>query len=48
MATYTVTQTVEYIAKGIEADSEDEAREIYLQDQDMYYSTVVEENIELA
>ena len=46
MAAYTITQTVEYIARGIVADSEDEARAIYLQDQDSYYSSVVEESIE--
>ena len=47
MAKYSVKQTVEYWAEGIEAESEDEARDIYLQDQDSYYYQVVTEDIEL-
>ena len=46
MARWNITQTVEYIAEGIEADTEEEAREIYLKDQDMYYSAVESEDIE--
>lgn len=45
MATWTVRQTVEYWAEGIEADTEDEAREAYLQDQEMHYHGVVSETI---
>lgn len=49
MAKWTVKQTVEYWAEGIEAETEDEARELYLQDQDSYYhgvesETIVQEN----
>mgnify|MGYP000317624916 CR=1 FL=1 len=47
MARWTVRQTVEYWAEGIEADSEDEARAIYLKDQDSYYVGVDEETIEM-
>ena len=46
MPRFTITQTVEYCAEAIEADSEDEAREIYLKDQDSYYVGVDEETIE--
>lgn len=46
MATYQVRQTVEYWAEGIEAESEAEALQIYLQDQDSYYYQVVSESIE--
>jgi hypothetical protein len=45
MALWTVKQTVEYWAEGIEADSEEEARTVYLQDQDMYYHGVDSEEI---
>lgn len=49
MAKWTVKQTVEYWAEGIEAETEDEARELYLQDQEMHYhgvesETIVQEN----
>lgn len=47
MAKWTVKQTVEYWAEGIEAETEEEAREIYLQDQDSYYYGVESETIEL-
>ena len=47
MATYSVKQVVEYWAEGIEAESEDEARSIYLQDQDNYYYQVVSEEIDI-
>lgn len=46
MATYQVRQTVEYWAENIEAESEAEALQIYLQDQDSYYYQVVSESIE--
>jgi len=46
MATWTIKQTVEYWAEGIEADTEEEAFKIYLDDQDSYYYGVVEESIE--
>lgn len=46
MAKWEVKQTVEYWAEGIEADTEEEAREIYLADQDSYYYQVVDETIE--
>lgn len=46
MAKWNITQTVEYYAEGIEADTADEARELYLKDQDMYYSSVDSETIE--
>jgi hypothetical protein len=46
MATWTVKQTVEYWAEGIEAESEAEALSVYLQDQDSYYFGVVDESIE--
>jgi hypothetical protein len=46
MAKWTISQTVEYRAEGIEADTEDEARDLYLKDQDMYYVAVESETIE--
>ena len=46
MTRYTITQTVEYCAEGIEAESPEEARDIYLKDQDTYYVGVDEETIE--
>ena len=46
MARWNITQTVEYIAEGIEADTKEEARDLYLKDQDMYYSAVESERIE--
>lgn len=45
MAKWTVKQTVEYWAEGIEAETEDEARELYLQDQEMHYHGVESETI---
>jgi hypothetical protein len=45
MPKYTIRQTVDYYAEDIEAESEDEAREIYLKDQDSYYDGVVSEDI---
>jgi hypothetical protein len=45
MPKYTIRQTVDYYAEDIEAESEDEARNIYLQDQDSYYDGVVSEDI---
>lgn len=47
MATYEIRQTVEYWAEGIEAESEAEALQIYLQDQDSYYYQVVSESIQV-
>lgn len=46
MPKFNIRQTVEYYAEGIEAESEDEARDIYLKDQDTYYVGVDEEEIE--
>jgi hypothetical protein len=43
---YTITQTVEYCAEAIEANSEEEALSIYLKDQDSYYVAVDSETIE--
>jgi hypothetical protein len=43
---YTITQTVEYCAEAIEANSEEEALTIYLKDQDSYYVAVDSETIE--
>lgn len=45
MAKWTIKQTVEYWAEGIEADTEEEAREIYLRDQDSYYYSLYSEDI---
>jgi len=45
MAKWTVKQTVDYWAEGIEADTEEEALKIYLKDQDTYYDGVVSEEI---
>jgi hypothetical protein len=45
MAKWTIKQTVEYWAEGIEADTEEEAMEIYLQDQDSYYYATQSEKI---
>lgn len=47
MPTYNIRQTVEYWAEGIQAKSEDEAVQLYLQDQDNYYYQVVTEDIEV-
>jgi hypothetical protein len=44
MATYTIKQRVDYYAE-IEADSEEEAMKIYLDDQDAYYDGVWSETI---
>ena len=46
MPKYIVEQQVNYYAE-IEADSEEEARDLYLKDQDTYYESVEEESIEL-
>jgi hypothetical protein len=46
MPKFNIRQVVEYIAEGIEAENEDEARELYLKDQDMYYVAVESEDIE--
>ena len=48
MATYDIRQTVEYWAEGIEAESEAEALQTYLQDQDSYYYQVVSEQIDVT
>ena len=45
MATWTIKQRVDYHAEGIEADTEEEAMAIYLQDQDSYYDGVWSETI---
>jgi hypothetical protein len=45
MAKWSVKQTVEYWAEGIEAETEEEARTIYLKDQDSYYFGVKSEEI---
>ena len=45
MPKYTIEQQVNYYAE-IEADSEEQARELYLKDQDMYYESVESESIE--
>jgi len=46
MATWTIKQRVDYFAEGIEAETEEEAMAIYLQDQDSYYDGVWSESIE--
>ena len=46
MPKYIVEQQVNYYAE-IEADSEEEARDLYLKHQDTYYESVEEESIEL-
>jgi hypothetical protein len=46
MAKYSIKQTVDYWAEGIEADSPEEAFKIYLEDQDSYYYGTVSEEIE--
>jgi hypothetical protein len=46
MAKYSIKQTVDYWAEGIEADSAEEAFKIYLEDQDSYYYGTVSEEIE--
>jgi hypothetical protein len=46
MPKYSVKQTVDYWAEGIEADSPEEALEVYLEDQDSYYNGVVSEEVE--
>jgi hypothetical protein len=46
MAKYTIREVVEYWAEGIEADSEEEAHKLYLQDQDSYYYGVVSSTTE--
>lgn len=46
MAKWDIRQTVDYWAEGIEADTAEEAFQIYLKDQDSYYNGVVSEEIE--
>ena len=46
MPKYIIEQQVNYYAE-IEADSEDEARDLYLKEQDRYYESVESETIEL-
>lgn len=46
MAKWEIRQTVEYWATDIEADTEEEARNIYLKNQEAYYSGVESETIE--
>jgi hypothetical protein len=45
MGKFTIKQTVEYWAEGIEADSAEEAKKIYLENQDSYYYAVDSEEI---
>ena len=45
MPKYIIEQQVNYYAE-IEADSEQEARDLYLKEQDSYYESVEYENIE--
>ena len=45
MPKYIIEQQVNYYAE-IEADSEQEARDLYLKEQDMYYESVESESIE--
>lgn len=45
MATFTIRQTVAYEAQ-IEAATEQEARDIYLRNQEAYYAGVESEDIE--
>ena len=45
MAKYTIIQRVDYYAEGIEANSEEEAMELYQKDQDQYYKGVYSESI---
>ena len=46
MTKYTIRETVEYWAEGIEAESEEEAHRLYLQDLDNYYYGVLSSKIE--
>ena len=46
MAKCEIRQTVEYWAEDIEADTEEEARNIYLKNQEAYYYGVESETIE--
>ena len=46
MGKYIIEQQVNYYAE-IEADSEEEARDLYLKEQDRYYESVEDESIEL-
>lgn len=46
MATWNIRQWVEYHAEDIEADSFEEAYEIYLKNQQAYYVGVNDEEIE--
>jgi len=48
MSIYRVAQTVDYVAEEIEADSEDEAMQIYWANQESYYVGVSEEEIRLV
>jgi len=45
MAKWEIRQTVEYWAEGIEAETEEEAFKIYLENQDMHYYGVESEEI---
>lgn len=45
MPKWEITQTVDYWAEDIEADTAEEAFAIYLQDQDNYYNGTVSEKI---
>ena len=45
MAKWEIKQTVDYWAEGIEADTAEEAFQIYLKEQDTYYDGVVSEEI---
>ena len=46
MTKYSIRETVEYWAEGIEAESEEEAHRLYLQEQDSYYYGVVSSKVE--
>jgi len=46
MATYIIQQQVNYYAE-IEADSEKQAFDLYLKEQDRYYESVEDQSIEL-
>lgn len=45
MAKFTIRQRVDYYAEDIEAENEEEALAIYLEDQDSYYDGVWSETI---
>ena len=46
MAKWEIRQVVEYWAEDIEADTAEEAREIFIKDLDSYYYSVDSEKIE--